>query len=61
MAINFTTEELKKMKSLVRMELEEVVRTLDGLSATPANIKRIKSLETEKETLNAILAKMLEA
>lgn len=58
--INFTSEELKAMRTLVRMELEEETRSLKGLSRCPANIKRIHYLEDKIKTLQATLDKINE-
>lgn len=56
--INFTSEELKVMRTLARMELEEETRTLKGLSRTPANISRIHYLESKIESLKTTLEKI---
>lgn len=56
--INFTNEELKVMRSVIRIELEEEIRSLNGLSRTPANIERIKYLKSKIEVLKATLKKI---
>ena len=57
--INFTNEELKVMRSVLRIELEEEIRTLKGLGfKTPANCERIKYLKSKIETLNTMLDKI---
>ena len=58
MTINFTNEELKVMRSVIRMELEEETRSLEELSRTPANIKRIHYLENKIEVLKTTLEKI---
>lgn len=58
--INFTSEELKVIRTLVRMELEEETRSLKGLSRCPANIERIHYLEDKIKTLQATLDKINE-
>ena len=57
--ISFTNEELKAMKSVLRIELEEELRSLNSLGfKTPANCERVKYLKNKIETLNTILNKI---
>lgn len=58
MTVNFTNEEIKVMKSVIRIELEEEIRALNELSRTPASISRIKYLESKIEVLKSTLEKI---
>ncbi|MBQ5930001.1 MAG: hypothetical protein IIX02_04335 [Clostridia bacterium] len=58
MSIELTSEEKKVLKGLVRLELEEDEYALDGLSETPANIKRIKWLRERVATLKGLYEKI---
>ena len=55
---NFTREELKVAKSIIRIELEDEQRTLDSLSYTPYSAAAIKRIENRIVVLKSILEKI---
>ena len=59
--INLTKEEMRAVKFLVRMEINENDMTLKGLSDCPANAKRIKALKNNIKMLQQTLDKMNDA
>lgn len=57
--IDFTNEELKVMRSVLRIELEEEIRALKSLGfKTPANSERFNYLKSKIDTLKATLEKI---
>ena len=58
MTINLTKEEMRAMKFLVRMEINENEENLRGLSDCPANAGRIKRIKNNTKMLKELLDKM---